>query len=226
MPAVEATVDWKRAHPGAVIGLIEFAGFDNRAEAPRLEALKRAVETRLRERYAGFTRQDFRALRVMEAYDRYYRRFGKTYHVLQQLESIVAKGKSLPAVSPLVDANFSAEVETLVLTAGHDAEKLLAPVVIDVARPGDALSAMGGVRKSLPPGDMVMRDAAGVACAILYGQDDRSPITAATTRVLYVAYAPAGVGAEAVDLQLGAIAERLRLVAPGIVPLQRRLIVA
>jgi len=44
-----------------------------------------------------------------------------------QVESIVSKGKSLPNVTPLVDANFVAEVETLVLTAGHDVAKLQAP---------------------------------------------------------------------------------------------------
>src|SRR5262245_24144930 len=60
----------------------------------------------------------------MAAYVRYYKRFSKTYHVQLQLESIVLKRKSLPSVSPLVDANFTAEVETLVLTAGHDAQKL------------------------------------------------------------------------------------------------------
>ena len=44
-----------------------------------------------------------------------------------QLESIVLKAKSLPDVSPAVDANFMAEVETLILTAGHDVEMLAEP---------------------------------------------------------------------------------------------------
>jgi DNA/RNA-binding domain of Phe-tRNA-synthetase-like protein len=55
---------------------------------------------------------------------------------------------------------------------------------------------MNGADKNLPPGDMVMRDAQGVCCSILYGQDDRSAISAATTRALYVAYAPPGVGSK------------------------------
>src|SRR5262245_64447502 len=76
----------------------------------------------------------------MAGYVHYYKRFGKTYHVLLQLESIVLKSKGLPSVSPLVDANFTAEVETLVLTAGHDAQQLQGEISIDGARDGDKLT--------------------------------------------------------------------------------------
>ena len=172
------------------------------------------MEARLRERYAGFTRPDFLGLPVMAAYERYYRRFDKTYHVLLQLESIVLKGKSLPDVSPLVDANFTAEVETLVLTAGHDVARLEGEILMDVSRPGERMLQMNGTDKAILAGDMVMRDAQGICCSILYGQDNRSPISAATSSVLYVAYAPAGVGGEAVRMQLQQIEANVRLFAP------------
>ncbi len=61
---------------------------------------------------------------------------------------------------------------------------------------------MNGAAKTMRVGDMIMRDADGVSCSIIYGQDNRSPISAGTTEVLYVAYAPAGVPAEAVEAQL------------------------
>lgn len=169
---------------------------------------------------------DFAALPVMQAYVQYYKKFGKTYHVQLQLESIVFKGKSLPSVSPLVDANFVAEVGTLVLTAGHDVAKLAPPVSIDASREGDEIVQMNGAAKALYPGDMVMRDALGIACSIIYGQDNRSPISPATSHVLYVAYAPAGVGAAAVEAQLRAIEDNIRLFCPGAVLEQRRLVEA
>ena len=74
---------------------------------------------------------------------------------------------------------------------------------------------MGGATKALPAGDMVMRDAGGVCCSILYGQDNRSPITAATTNALYVAYAPPGVPREEVQRQLEAVVSNVRTFAPG-----------
>ena len=217
MLTITATDAWKEAHPGGKIGLLEISGIDNKQPALNLEEKKRAVEDRLRERYADFSREDFLALPVMEAYHRYYRGFGYTYHVLLQLESVILKGKSLPNVSPLVDANFAAELETLVLTAGHDVARLEAPIVIDVAHDGDQIIQMSGKQKDVPAGDMLMRDASGVTCTILRGQDNRSPISKDTTHVLYVAYAPDGVTEAHVRAQLSTIAKYVDMFAPNCV---------
>ena len=185
---------------------------------------KRETEANLRERYQRFTRQDFLALPVMSAYERYYKRFDKTYHILLQVESIVLKGKNLPNVLPLVDANFIAEVETLVLTAGHDVAKLREPITIDVSREGNQMTQMSGASKIIRAGDMIMRDADGISCSIIYGQDNRSPISATTSHVLYVAYAPAGVPEEAVDAQLQKIEENIRLFSPNVLVKQHCLL--
>lgn len=224
MLPISGTPEWRAAHPGAVIGLLELSGVDNSRPASELDAPKRQAEARLRERYRGFTRQDFLALPVMAAYARYYKRFDKTYHVLQQVESIVLKDRRLPNVSPLVDANFIAEVETLILTAGHDAAMLEGDVRIDVSGDGDHLTQRSGASKALPAGDMIMRDAKGVCCSIIYGQDNRSPISIATSRVLYVAYAPSGVHAETVDAHLQAVEDNTRTFAPAVVREQRQLL--
>lgn len=224
MLSISATDNWRTTHPGAVIGLLELSGVDNSRPSPKLDEQKRATEARLRERYRDFARADFVSLPVMAAYQKYYKRFTKTYHVLLQLESLVLKGKSLPDVSPLVDANFIAEVETLVLTAGHDVEKLVAPVIMDVSRAGDQIMRMNGAPKDMDAGDMVMRDATGVVCSIIYGQDNVSPISSATTHVLYVCYAPAGVPPETVETQLQRIEENVRLFCPDARVEQHRLL--
>jgi len=226
MLSISATDEWRAAQPGAAIGLLDLSGIDKAHSPARLGDRKRETEALLRARYRGLTRQDFSALPVMSAYVRYYKRFGKTYHVQLQLESIVAKGKSLPDVTPLVDANFAAEVETLVLTAGHDAAKLRGAVSIDVARDGDQMTQMNGALKPLLAGDMIMRDANGVCCSIIYGQDNRSAISSETSRVLYVAYAAAGVGTEVVAAQLRKIEENVRLFAPTVVVEQHRVLSA
>lgn len=226
MLSISATNEWRITHPGAVIGLLELSGVDNSSFSPKLEERKRETEARLRERYRDFARADFLSMPVMAAYQKYYKRFTKTYHVLLQLESLVLKGKSLPDVSPLVDANFTAEVDTLVLTAGHDVAKLVAPVVMDVSRAGDQITRMNGAPKAMDAGDMLMRDATGVVCSIIYGQDNVSPILPETTHVLYVAYAPVGVPLETVDAHLQKIEENVRLFCPGAVMEQRRLLIA
>jgi DNA/RNA-binding domain of Phe-tRNA-synthetase-like protein len=217
MLTITVTDAWKEAHPDGKIGLLEISGVDNTVPAPMLEQEKRANEERLREKYADFSRDDFLKLPVMGAYHRYYRKFGYTYHVLLQLESVVFKGKYLPKVSPLVDANFAAELDTLILTAGHDVAQLETPVLIDVAREEDKITQMSGVQKDVPVGDMLMRDAQGVACTILRGQDNRSPISKATTHVLYVSYAPEGITEAQVQMQLDRMEKYVRMFAPACV---------
>ena len=226
MLTITATPAWFTAFPGATIGLLEVSGLNNTQPSAALDAQKRATETRLRETYQGFQRPQLLALPVMAAYGRYYKRFNKTYHVQLQVESILLKGKALPNVSPLVDSNFIAEVETFILTAGHDVARLQEPITIDLSHEGDVLSHMKGGDKALPPGDMLMRDAHGVCCTIIYGQDDTSPITPQTTHVLYVAYAPPGVPSDSVDLQLRRITDNLRLISSTAVVEQHQLLTA
>jgi DNA/RNA-binding domain of Phe-tRNA-synthetase-like protein len=226
MLAILATSEWRAAHPGAMIGLLELSRVENTRPSPQLDDRKRETETRLRERYKGLARQELLALPVMAAYAQYHKRFGKTYHVQLQIESIVLKGKQLPNVSPLVDANFVAEVHTMVLTAGHDVDKLEGALSIDVSRDGDRFTQMSGTPKELLAGDMIMRDTKGICCSILYGQDNRSPISGQTSHVLYVSYAPAGVPAGTVEAQLRAIEENVRLASPQAVREHRHVLVA
>ena len=226
MLSISATDGWRTAHPGAVIGLLELAGIENARPSAKLDERKREAEARLRKRCKGFTRQDFLSLSVMSDYEGYYKRFSKTYHVQLQVESIVLKGKNLPDVSPLVDANFVAEVETLILTAGHDAAKLSGEILMDVSREGNHITQMNGEAKAIRAGDMIMRDANGICCSIIYGQDNRSPISSETSHVLYVAYAPVGVPAETVDAQLVRIEENIRLFSPTVIVERHQLLSA
>ncbi len=226
MVLISETSAWQSSHPGAVIGLLELTGVNNAYKSTPLDQRKREIEAHLRAQYQGFSRKDLTSLEVMSAYKQYYSRFNKTYHVLLQIESIALKGKKLPNVSALVDSNFIAEMETLVLTAGHDVEKLQEPIFIDVSQEGDHITQMNGDYKPIRAGDMIMRDAEGVCCSILYGQDNRSPIQAKTSHVLYVAYAPNGVSAEIVSKHLSKIEDNIRLFSPTAIVKQNQLLLA
>ena len=221
---ISTTREWVSTHSGAIIGLLEISGVNNTNPSPALDQRKQETEEALRTRYKDFKRVDFLALPVMAAYEQYYKRFNKTYHVQLQLESIVLKGKKLPSVSPAVDSYFRAEMETLILTAGHDLAKLRAPLSIDVSHEGDVIPQTTGEPKTIRAGDMVMRQGSDVCCSILYGQEPHSLISAETSHVLYVAYVPPGVPAEIVEDQLRRIEENIRLFSPDIMIEQKRLI--
>jgi DNA/RNA-binding domain of Phe-tRNA-synthetase-like protein len=187
---------------------------DNGTHSTALDRLKKDVVSTLRSRYSGYSRADLLELEVLGAYKSYYKKFSKTYHIQLQLESILHKGKSLPTVNPLVDANFGAEMETFLLTAGHDADCLCSPVIIDISRGTEEFVQMNGGKKISKAGDMMMTDAMGVVCTIIYGQDRRTPISPQTQRALYVAYVPPGVEAETVISHLDIIKRNVLLFAP------------
>jgi DNA/RNA-binding domain of Phe-tRNA-synthetase-like protein len=213
MLQIEVTNRWHEAFPGSCVGILLVSGIDNAKRMTPLERRKREIESGLREKFAGFSRADLLELEVLKAYRHYYKKFGKTYHVQLQLESVVQKGKPLPNVSPLVDANFAAELETLILTAGHDADLLEAPLTIDAAQGDEAFLQLNGSERIIKPDDMMMSDGKGIVCTILYGQDKRTPISPHTRRALYVAYAPAGVPVATVQQQLELIHENILLFA-------------
>jgi DNA/RNA-binding domain of Phe-tRNA-synthetase-like protein len=211
---INATDGWHTSFPGGHVGILLIGNVDNTPRATPLDQRRQAIEAHLRQAFAGFSRTDLLELEVLQAYRAYYKKFGKTYHVQLQLESIVHNGKSLPNVSPLVDAYFAAELETLILTAGHDADLLEAPITIDASRGGETFTQIHGSVRSLKPHDMMMADAKGVICTIIYGQDARTPISPTSRRALYVAYAPAGVPKAMIQRQLDSIHQNILLAAP------------
>lgn len=187
---------------------------DNTRPADALQAHQQQLTLQLRGRHGESDRAKLRQHPVLLAYKNYYRQFNKTYHVLLQLESIVHKGKSLPRVNPLVDAVFAAEMEKLILTAGHDADQLVPPVTIAASDGSEHLLQLSGQQVDLKANDMIMTDGQGVVCAVLYGQDQRTQITPATRRVLYVAYAPHGIQRTWVSEHLETIERNVRMFAP------------
>ena len=214
------TDDWKSAYPGAHAGVLVMKNVVNPALHPELERAKEMLVTGLRARYAGQDRAALKALPIMQAYEAYYKRFKKTYHVLLQLESIVFKGWSLPSVAGLVETMFMAEVKNLLLTAGHDLDTLRLPLVLDVARDSESdapqrhYTLLHGDDQSLKAGDMYIADGEGVISSIIYGPDRRTQIRESTTNAVFTVYAPAGIAAEAVERHLQDIEGYVRLFAP------------
>jgi DNA/RNA-binding domain of Phe-tRNA-synthetase-like protein len=212
--AMHVTGEWHAAFPGGGVGLLALSGVTNPPSHPALDAAKAELEAELRARYDGYTRPDLRATPVLHVYDRYYRRFNKTYHVQLQLESVALKGKPIGSVATLVEAMFMGELRHHLLTAVHDLETVVPPVTVDVAREALPYTLANGREGQLAPGDMVMSDAEGVICSIIYGQDARTRVTPATTSALFVVYAPPGIDAALIDQHFTDIATWVRLVDP------------
>jgi DNA/RNA-binding domain of Phe-tRNA-synthetase-like protein len=205
---------WRRAYPSAAAGILAMRNVRNPENDAALQERKEELEARLRARYSGYDRAALKALPTIQAYNAYYKRFEKTYHVQLQLESIVFKSKSIPRVAALVEAMFMAELENLLLTAGHDLEGVQMPVGIDVADGSEHYIRLDGQEQELKPGDMMIADAQGVISSVLYGPDHRTRIRPETRRVLFTVYAPPGIAHETVYKHLQDIQATVLLIAP------------
>jgi DNA/RNA-binding domain of Phe-tRNA-synthetase-like protein len=205
---------WKTAYPGAVVGILTMRDVVNPDHHPALDARKAELESQLRSRFAGQDKAALKALPTIQAYTAYYKRFKKTYHLLLQLESVAVKGKPIPRVAGLVEAMFMAELNDLLLTAGHDLEAIQMPLKLDVSDGSERFTRIDGQEQALKPGDMFIADAQAVISSIIYGTDQRTRITSETRQVFFSTYAPAGIGEQAVRRHLENIQANVKIIAP------------
>jgi DNA/RNA-binding domain of Phe-tRNA-synthetase-like protein len=210
----EVTTAWKSVFRDAHAGVLVMRDVLNPAQHPELEKRKTELEEQLRAQFTGQDRAALSSHPVLQVYSAYYRRFKKSYHVQLQVESIAWKGKSIPSVSALVEAMFMAEVKNMLLTAGHDLDKLNLPLTLDVSKGHETYTLMRGEQQTLKPDDMFISDQSGVISNIIYGPDQRTQITANTHNVIFTIYAPSGIDEQAVKNHLEDIRDYVMIIAP------------
>jgi len=179
-----------------------------------LEKRKAELEEQLRSKFAGQDRAAIASHPVLKVYGEYYKRFKKTYHVQLQLESIVLKGKSISSVASLVECMFMAEIRNMLLTAGHDLDKLQLPLTLDVTQGTESYTLMRGEEQIIKAGDMTISDRTGIISNIIYGPDQRTQITESTQNVIFTVYAPAGIDEELIMRHLRDMRDYVLVIAP------------
>ncbi|MBL8080706.1 MAG: hypothetical protein JNM55_22230 [Anaerolineales bacterium] len=210
----EITAAWKSAFPESHVGVLVMRDATNPAQHPELSKIKTELEEGLRKQFSGQDRVAMSSHPILQAYNTYYKRFKKSYHVQLQLESIVWKGKSIPSVSALVQAMFMAEMKNMLLTAGHDLDLLQLPLTLDVSKGTESYQLMRGEDQVLKPDDMMISDQAGIISNIIYGPDKRTQITANTKNVVFTVYAPSGIDEHAVTNHLEDIQRYVMIASP------------
>jgi len=205
---------WIASYPNAIVGILAMRSVTNPAGHPGLQAAKADLEDELRARYSGWDRARLKELPVLQAYDTFYKQFKKTYHLQLQLESVAFKGKSIPKVAALVEAMFMAELDNLLLTAGHDLDVVESPVTIRVAEGTESYTRMNGDEQVLKAGDMMISDTQGILSSVIYGPDQRTRIRPETTRVLFTTYGPTGIETAQMKAHLEQLRRNVRLITP------------
>lgn len=203
---IDVTPAFRATFPEGIFGALVVRGCPNRSRPSSLQAEQREVEERLR---ARFPRDTIDAHPVARAYAGYFKRFGARYPVVHQAKTILS-GRSIESPSALVEAMFTAEVDSLVLTSGHDLDALAGSLRVDVTRDGDLYTKISGKEQALKPGDMIVRDAEGIIASVLYGPDLRTRLRPESTAALFGAWAPVGLSVAAVEAHLETLGRLLR----------------
>ena len=107
-----------------------------------------------------------------------------------------------------------AEMQDLLLTAGHDLDTLNLPLLLDVATGTEQYTLLRGEEQMLKPGDMMIRDQSGVISSIIYGPDQRTQIAPDTRNVIFTVYGPPGIDEKIVKDHLEHIRENVFVFAP------------
>lgn len=214
VPLLEIDPAWRKAHPGAAVGVLAMRGASNPASHEEMNALAAGLEEDVRTRLGSVERQALRAIPPLPAYAAYYKRWGQRYHVAMQLESVAQKGRPIPRVAALVEAMFVAELRNLLLTGGHDLDQISLPVRIASGNE-EAYHAPSGKEMTVKPGDMFIADAQNrILSAIITGPSDVARIGPETTGVLVYVYAPPGIERARLDAHLDEIERNIHLIAP------------
>ena len=203
---IDLTPEFERAYPDGVFGALTVRNCPNRPRAAAIAADQRTIESRLRER---FTENAIDADPVAAAYARHFRRFGARYPVAHQARTVLA-GHPIESTSALVEVMFTAELDSLVLTSGHDLGALRRPLRVDVGQAGETYTKLSGKPQAIRPGDMVVRDAEGVIASVVFGPDLRTRLREDSTVALFGAWCPLGVPPARVEAHLAMLAALVR----------------
>jgi DNA/RNA-binding domain of Phe-tRNA-synthetase-like protein len=214
MTAMISTPSWSSAFPGSIVAALEVREVANPAVSEALEQAKRALENELRARWAGKSRAEIRLDPVLAVYHEYYQRFGQNYHVQMQIESIALKGKSIPTRAALVEAMFMSELETGLLTAVQDVDRLRGQVVVIGTSGEERYTRYDGVDEQCKAGDMAIRDDLSVLTSIVQGPTNHALASPETVNAAFHVYAPAGIEEAVVARHFDVIAGFVRLISP------------
>jgi DNA/RNA-binding domain of Phe-tRNA-synthetase-like protein len=211
---IRVSPNWRAHEPEASVGFLAIRGALNIPDHPELQKAKKALEEELRAQYAGMDRKALRKEPVLAAYDAFYRRFRKSYHVQLQLESVVIKGKPIFSPSALVTCMFMAELKTGLLTAAHNFDVLELPLTAEIAEGEETYQKLNGTEQQLKTGDLYIRDQQGILSSVIYGPDQRTQILPDTLNSIFTTYGPPGISASQIEGQLEILEGYIRLFAP------------
>ena len=204
------TPDLKKVYPESMFGILIVKEVPNKKEHEALEARKRELERRIREDTGEV--KDFEMIRYYNSYFKTWKK-AYTYPIEYQINTI-RKGRRLPQVSVLVDSMFIAELNSMILTSGHDLDTIQGDLEFDISRGDEHYWKINGKEQDLKKGDIFLKDEEGILACILFGPARRTSISPKTKNTLYFAWCPQTINEAQVKSHLTEILMNVEKVYP------------
>lgn len=181
-------------------------------DLPAFESLKARELERLRDVFAAYDRK---AVFGENPYYRYFKRYKKTYPVLQQLESFLLKDRPFPRGNPANEIAFLAELRTQMLSGAHDVDRIAG--IPELFCPAEKLPfpGMRGEEVHTYPGDVSGRDDGGIIWSMIAGADDRTCLRPGSTHIAYLVFGAPGVTQAQTDHMLDLLERYAQTLSPG-----------
>ncbi|HBG0170216.1 TPA: hypothetical protein KPC00_003500, partial [Clostridioides difficile] len=180
----------KEIYPNIKFGVMVINITHSKPNKENFLVLKNSTIKNIIEQHPEYNRKEKIKTEPVSSYIKYYKKFKKTYPVLLQLESILLKSKGIPDVGVTIESMFLAELKNLLLTAGHDLDKMELPLKIELANGSEHFYGIGGKEHILTKDDLFLSDNIGILSSILNGPDNRTAITKDTKNIMYFVYGP------------------------------------
>ena len=193
------------------LGILEVTYPDRSAwDITKFYDLVHAELDALREKYADYDRK---AVFGENPYFRFFKKFKKTYPVMQQFESVMFKGRPFPEEDPVMGVPFLLELTTFVLSGTHDIDRMDGPLTIftpDAKLPFDG---MRGDSTHTYPNDICGRDETGIIFSMIAGADERTCAREESRHVFYPVFGVPGQAPDALRSAQTRMAEYAALLA-------------
>lgn len=165
----------------------------------------------LREQYAAYDRKEVFG---EDPYYRFFKKFKKTYTVMQQLESFLLKGREFPRRSPVAEVPFLAELNTRVLSGAHDADAVQGVLELFSGTEKAPFPGIRGEEAHTYPGDVCGRDEGGIIFSMIAGADDRTCVKAPSKHVFYPVFGTPDLAPAVLDRPVELIVQYARVLSP------------
>ncbi|MBE5997169.1 MAG: hypothetical protein E7240_07455 [Lachnospiraceae bacterium] len=200
------------AEKGLHFGIVEaFYPDSSKWDTEAFEALKEAELAQLREEMADYVRADVFGT---HPYNRYFKKYKKTYPVLQQLESYLLKGRPFPSGNPINEVTFLTELRTRMLLGTHDFDCIHGDLVLFCPTEKIDFTGLRNETVHCYPGDVTGRDDDGIILSMIAGADARTCLHPESCHIAYLFFGAPGVTEE----EMRNVQERLMGYARVLVP--------